>query len=313
MENFSTYLTYSDEDLQWQLTCTNIGSNEVKPGTTYPPNMDTHPGIYKSVATGRTLSEYQIIYITKGKGRFVSEGKEFVIIPGTVIFLFPGIRHAYKPDLVTGWNEFWVGFRSEYFDALLQEGVIHPAKPVYYIGLQDIIIELFTTIFDRVKRQRPCYQFRVSANIIMLLAEIISFDRKQEQGSNSESIISRVKCIFQENIHENIDLEMIAEKLHLSTSYLNEKFKAYTGMTPYQYYLHLKVNKAKELLETGDMSIKELSFKLGFEDQYYFSRLFKKKTGVPPSQWNLFHQAEEALPSLDKTELEKPASQRIGI
>ncbi|MDC7240512.1 MAG: helix-turn-helix transcriptional regulator, partial [Spirochaetales bacterium] len=64
-------------------------------------------------------------------------------------------------------------------------------------------------------------------------------------------------------------------------------FKEYTGMTPYQYYLNLKINKAKEWLDYGIYSVKEISYRLSFKDQCYFSRLFTKKTGISPSRWNI--------------------------
>ena len=57
-------------------------------------------------------------------------------------------------------------------------------------------------------------------------------------------------------------------------------------MTPYQYFIGIKMHKAKELLEGGDQAVKEVAFRLGFKDEYYFSRLFKSKTGVSPSQWS---------------------------
>ena len=66
---------------------------------------------------------------------------------------------------------------------------------------------------------------------------------------------------------------------------MNEVFKAYTGMTPYQYCIHAKINRAKEILSSGESSVKEIAWRVGFDDQYYFSRLFKKKTGSSPSQW----------------------------
>ena len=56
-------------------------------------------------------------------------------------------------------------------------------------------------------------------------------------------------------------------------------------MTPYQYYIHIKIHKAESLLGQEGIPVKEAAFRMGFEDQYYFSRLFKNKTGVSPSDW----------------------------
>lgn len=313
MDNFSKYLTFSDEDLKWQMSCTNAGSNEVLPNTVYPPYLETHPQAFRSVATGRTLREYEIIYITKGRGKFHSMDQEYTIIPGTIIILFPGIQHAYKPDFETGWDEYWVGIQGPYIDSLLREGVISPSKPVYYVGLHDVLISHYNTIFDRIKKQRPCYQMRTSTNITMLLADIISYDRKQEQVCHSDSLIEKIKFIFEQNLYGNIDLEEVADQLNMSSCYLGEVFKSYTGMTPYQYFLHLKVNKAKEFLERDELSIKEIAFKLAFDDQFYFSRLFKKKTGVPPSQWTTFHNEKDTLLVNETPNLQNERPQRIGI
>lgn len=245
------------------------------------------------------------MYITRGRGRFTSRGQEYRIIPGTAILLFPGVKHAYSPDMETGWDEYWVGLRGNYFETLQAEGVITPAKPVFYIGLHDVILESYLTIFERVKQQRPFFQYRVSSNIIMLLAEIISHDRSKEFGSQSDSVVERAKFIFKENLYGCIEVEDVAEKLKMSSSYLGDVFKSYTGMTPYQYYLHLKVNKAKELIERDELNIKEIAHRLGFEDQYYFSRLFKKKTGVPPSRWSVFHSEEG-----DRLVIQRPQKHR---
>ena len=84
---------------------------------------------------------------------------------------------------------------------------------------------------------------------------------------------------------KSIDIPSIAQTIGISPSRLNEIFKLYTAMTPYQYYIKIKINKACRLLEQTDLSIKEAAFTLGFDDQFYFSRLFKQKTGIPPSGW----------------------------
>ena len=77
--------------------------------------------------------------------------------------------------------------------------------------------------------------------------------------------------------------------LGVSTSHLNSVFKSYTAMTPYQYFISIKIRKAKELLEAGSPPDQGSGLSgLGFDDQYYFSRLFRKKTGIAPSRWSAF-------------------------
>ena len=93
---------------------------------------------------------------------------------------------------------------------------------------------------------------------------------------------------MEENIYREVNLNGIGEMLGVSIPHLNSVFKSYTAMTPYQYFISIKIRKAKELLEAGAMPIKEVAFRLGFGDQYYFSRLFRKKTGVAPSRWSSF-------------------------
>jgi len=287
-ESFFKYLAYSDEDELWQMVCTDAGYTEVLPYTIYPPNKDGHPRAFQYVAVGRTLNEYQIIYVTKGQGVFETQGRQYRVVPGSIMIVFPGVRHYYKPVYEIGWVEHWVGFRGEQFDNLARSGFLSPDKPFYEIGLQNNVLEIFSQILEEVKNQKPLYQIKVSSRILGLIAETLSVERRNAQPSQSEKLVERAKFLMEENIYDDIDLNSIAERLDVSTSHLNEVFKTYTAMTPYQYYIHIKLHMGKVLLEQGDLSVKEVAFRLGFQDQYHFSKLFKSKTGIAPSQWKSF-------------------------
>lgn len=286
--SFFRYLTYGDEDEKWQMVCTDAGYSEVQPYTLYPPEKDGHPRAFQYVAVGRTLNEYQIIYVTKGQGVFQSQGKRYRVVPGSVFMVFPGVKHYYKPVYEIGWVEHWVGFKGKYFDQLVEKGIISPSHPFYEIGLQNNILDIFSFIIEEVKGQKPLYQAKTSARILTLVSDIISLERRKSQPNQSEKLVEQAKFLMEENIYDDIDLNSIAERLGVSTSRLNEVFKTYTSLTPYQYYIHIKMHMAKILLEEGDLSVKEVAFKLGFQDQYHFSRLFKSKTGLAPSQWKAF-------------------------
>lgn len=283
--DFSLYLTHSAEDEKWQMVCTDAGRNVVPPGSPYPPHAEKHPVDFQSVSIGRRINEYQMVYIPAGRGSLEMNGKTYAVEPGSLFLLFPDVRHAYHPDPATGWTEFWVGFRGSQVDAMLANGIISPDKPFYQLGHQARLISGFQTIFEQVKLQSPLYQFRVCAEVLRLLAETLSIERLSIQPTRSQKIVERAKSFIEENISSVFDLNGLAAEARLSLPNLNEVFKSYTGMTPYQYCIHAKINRAKEILASGETSVKSISLQLGFDDPYYFSRLFKKKTGVSPSQW----------------------------
>lgn len=287
-KDFFRYLTWSEEDEKWQLVCTDAGWTEVPPGTRYPPHRDEHPKAFKSVAVGRTLPEYQIVYITKGRGIFEMNGHTRVIFPGSAMIVFPGMRHFYKPEYEVGWTEYWVGFKGPYVDTLCRQGFLSPAKPVFEVGLQNSLLAIYSQIFELVRYQRPLYQVRASSLVLTLVAEILAHERTVVQYNHSEQLVEKARFLMEENIYGEININAIAGMLEVSTSHLNEVFKSYTAMTPYQYFISIKIRKAKELLEGGDLPIKEVAFRLGFDDPYYFSRLFRKKAGLPPSKWGSF-------------------------
>ena len=283
--DFSRYLTHSAEDENWQMVCTDAGRNVIAPGTSYPPHVEMHPANFRSVCVGRRINEYQMVYIPVGHGTLEMEGRDYAIEAGSLFFLFPEIGHAYQPDPATGWTEFWVGFRGPQIDALLANDIISPSKPLYQLGHQTRLISGFQAIFELVKEQSPLYQFRVCAEVMRLLADTLSLERLSAQPTRSHKIVEQAKGFIEDNISRVFDLEQLGTEMRLSLPQLSEMFKAYTGMTPYQYCIHAKINRAKEILASGESSVKAIALQLGFDDPYYFSRLFKKKTGVSPSHW----------------------------
>ncbi|MDR0404067.1 MAG: AraC family transcriptional regulator [Treponema sp.] len=284
MDSFLHYLPYSEEDEKLGIVCSTAGNVEVPPNTSYPPYKDEHPAVFRTVAQGRILSEFHIIYIIEGQGTFETQGKTYAVNPGSVLFLPPGIWHRYRPVPDIGWHEYWVGFKGSFVQNLFGEGVFSADKLFFELGLNNRMIENFQLIFEEIKTQQPLYQFRVCSEIISLIAEIHTQERRREQPNHYQKIVDTAKNLMRANVFGGINLPSIAKQIGLSVSHLNEIFKTYTSMTPYQYFIQLKINKAGSLLE-NDISVKEAAYKLGFNDQFYFSRLFKSKTGVTPSEW----------------------------
>ena len=88
-----------------------------------------------------------------------------------------------------------------------------------------------------------------------------------------------------ENIEKRLSLHDIATYVGLSDSHFSHLFLSQVGESPIAHYNRLKIELAKELLASTDMKINQISFKIGFEDAYYFSRLFSHFLGMSPKQW----------------------------
>jgi len=125
---------------------------------------DTLPIIISTWGKGRVLDEYQIIYISKGEGVFesINCGQQ-IVKEGTIIFLFPGEWHRFKPNPQTGWDEFWVGFKGVIIENIAQQHFLAKENAVLEIGLHEIIIQLFTNIIEKNKRRKnglPAFSVR---------------------------------------------------------------------------------------------------------------------------------------------------------
>jgi len=286
--SFLHYLPYSEEDEKLGMLCTTAGSTLVPQYTEYPPRRDDHPAMFRPVAEGRILPEFQMIYISSGEGVFNSGGVTYQVKPGSLMLILPGIKHSYKPLFETGWHEYWVGFKGAYFSGLIEEGRFSPEQVFFEVGMLDSILSIFNLIFDEIRTQRPLYQMKACAAILSLIAEVLTRERRKDQPNYYQQTVEKAKYLMESNIFGAINLSAISDQLGISTSRLNEIFKTYTSMTPYQYYIHIKIHRAEGLLEQKDIPVKEAAYKMGFDDQYYFSRLFKNKTGVSPSDWKKF-------------------------
>ena len=284
-DDFSLYLTHSAEDEKWQMVCTDAGRHRISAGSPYPVEGESHPPGFATVAVGRRINEYQMVYILEGRGSLEMEGRRYVVEAGSVFFLFPDVPHAYRPDPATGWTEYWVGFTGPHFNDLVATGILNPARPLFQPGYQSRLVGGFRSIFSQVKEQAPLYQFQICAEILGLLAETLSRERGSTQQTRAQEIVEHAKSFIEAHIQTAFDLGALEAELRLTLPHINETFKAYTGMTPYQYCIHVKINRAKEILASGESSVKEIAWRVGFDDPYYFSRLFKKKTGSSPSHW----------------------------
>jgi AraC-like DNA-binding protein len=288
MDNYYKYLPVSEEDESWGLCVLNAGCSIVQKGQEYPAKR--HPRHhYFDWENGRILhDEYQIIYITGGEGVFESASTGMVSVgEGTVLLLFPNEWHRFKPDKDKGWNEYWVGFHGVIADNLIRADFFHPREAALSIGMKEDILQSILEILGQTKTEESGYQPRIAGGVLHLLGKIHSLRRQQYFGGETymETIVNKGRFLIRENFDSPLSIEEIAAKLNVGYSWFRKVFSKYTGMSPGQYLIQLKIDKARQLLIQTKMSIKEISFELNFSSGAYFSTLFKEKTGMSPENY----------------------------
>src|SRR6218665_134093 len=286
MIDFYKYLPACKEEESWGLTVLNAGCTHSPAGNEYPSK--NHPAHHNfNWNTWRVLDEYQVIYITHGQGIFESENfKQTAVKAGTIILLFPNERHRYKPDHGTGWDEYWVGIKGHIIDNLLASGYLRPDNPCLYIGLNYSVFNIYNCIVEKTKHEQPGYQLLVWGGVLHLLGTCYAAVKQNApENKTEELIINKARFLFRSNISNPYSAEQAAEELNVGYSWFRKLFKNYTGVSPGKYYLQLKIEKAKELLSNSLVPIKEISIDLNFESNFYFSKIFKEKTGRTPTEY----------------------------
>lgn len=285
--SFQKYLVADESADAWQIICTDTGCTRVPPQSAYPPKPNRHPEPFGTgLATGRVVPEYQFVYITRGRGFFESAHlPRRDVEAGTVFLLFPGERHAYRPSLETGWDEYWVGFKGNYADMLRRRGVLSPERPFFEIGEHASLEECFARIFEIVKAEQPGFQVELGAEVVQLLTRLHCIVVRHHVSSDDDDLVSRARLTMHQRLDQPMDTSAFASELGVSYQTLLASFKRHTGLSPYQYFLQVKIHRAKELLQDSSMSVKEVAYALHFDSPFHFSRVFKQKAGVSPSEW----------------------------
>lgn len=273
--------------MNWGLYVLNAGYSRIEKSVSYPPAGHPEDHIF-NWNKGRVLDEYQIIYISRGEGIFESSSyPPTKIKEGTIVLLFPGEWHRFKPDTETGWDEFWVGFKGTIVENIAKKHFLTPKQCIIPTGIYPQIVDLFTEILIHTKNEQPGYQPLISGIILHLLGEVYAKTKQDtlKLEDISEAIINKARILLRTHVNSNISIDKLAEKLQVSYSWFRKTFKAFTGIAPHQYLLQLKIEEAKLLLTDTTKPIKEIAFELGFESPFYFSKIFKVKTGLAPDNF----------------------------
>ena len=281
------YMLASERDALWGLTVTTIGYEEIGPHDPYPTRGHAD-GYYFELQKGRILPEYQLLYITEGEGIFHSQTvPEAHLHEGDFFLLFPGEWHSYHPTGPRGWKKYWIGFKGRNMDDRVRANFLSPTKPIYHVGYSADIISLYRQAYDTALEEAAYSQQQMAGIVNHLIGMMYSLERNIELQSRNQThvdMINRARLRIRESLESTLTIQQVAEEMGVSYSNFRKLFKEHTGLSPAIYQQELRLQRAKELLTTTDMSIKESAYHLNFNSPDYFSAKFKTKMGRKPSE-----------------------------
>jgi AraC-like DNA-binding protein len=289
LKKYQKYLPVTDVERNWGFYVTTVGYTHISPKEKYPP-VTGHPKThFFNWNNGRILTGYHIVFISRGKGEFESDLiRPQQITEGTCFFLFPNVWHRYKPDMETGWEEYWVGFNGNYPDELMNKNFFSAKKSFIYTGLNEALLILFQRLIETVQNGSPGYHQIICGITLEMLGLLHTISVQKEQNKDPDiNLIYKAAFILRESIENPISMHDLASGLPMGYSKFRKLFKEVTSYSPQQYLLNLRINKAKELLLATELNVNEIAYQTGFDSEFYFSSLFKKKVGSSPVNYRV--------------------------
>lgn len=227
--------------------------------------------------------QYILIYCTEGKGIIEVEDQIYRLEKSDAFCIPINVRHKYYADEKEPWSILWVHFKGDNtnYYPLEERKIVH----INSRHSDNRMMVLFNLLFRVLERNYTIGNFIYISQVLSLILSEIYFREKVDESSVQDRHVTMVIRYMYQHLHENLTLEEISEEVQLSKSYLNAVFKAQTGKSPVEFFIHLKMQEACKLLKSTDYYIYEVSSELGYADQYYFSRIFKKVVGVSPKDY----------------------------
>lgn len=213
---------------------------------------------------------YDLTFFLDGQAEYIINDKIYNVSKGDVMLIKPNsIRYARTTRMHIACIDFFTN------------GVDINLPPIFHIDNLAPYVELLNQFNNEWLKQHGEYKLKCKSIFYTILANLTS----DQCSSRNNPIIENIKQYITDNYNKNISLNDISNHIKLNPVYCGALFKKEENCTISQYLNRIRVNAATTLLKNSHLSVGDVAFEVGFNDIYYFSKIFKKITGVCPSSF----------------------------
>jgi AraC family transcriptional regulator, arabinose operon regulatory protein len=232
-----------------------------------------------------------LIYCVSGHGWCKAGGNQHDIGPGQLLVIPPGMPHHYGAADWHPWTIFWIHVVGDHLPAYLEALGITTARPVVSLGEDTLLKALFEEVLGELESGYAHLNLLYAAEAMgHLLGAMI---RRRHQGQvglpdprqRIAQSVTMMKCALDKPLR----MAQLAAVAGFSASAFARLFKDQTGYLPKDYFTRLKMHHACQLLDNSALTIKEIGFRLGYEDPLHFSRVFKLINELSPTEYRNKH------------------------
>ncbi|RII36268.1 AraC family transcriptional regulator [Clostridium chromiireducens] len=226
---------------------------------------------------------YLIHFIISGSGVFYVNGKSYSIKENQGFLICPDVITYYEADDEKPWTYAWVGFKGIKAESYLKLADLSQENPIFICENGEFAKKCFE---DMIKATELKYarEIRLQGLLEVFLSELIEEAGKHiDISSNYKELYIKKSLQFVEtNYSRKFSIAEMADNIGLNKNYFSSIFKENIGVTPQQYVINFRINKACELMNNYSLTISDISRSVGYDDTLGFSKIFKKEKGVSP-------------------------------
>ncbi|MDC7221979.1 MAG: AraC family transcriptional regulator [Spirochaetales bacterium] len=234
----------------------------------------------------RSFEPYVMVYVVRGRGIYRdNKGNSYELTPGSLFQRFPGVPHQTVLEKDSNWAEYFLDIGPALSRALIASRFMDEENPVFPLKPDPSLENLFQDYLETLKRCPEEELNKMIPEALSLIHRVYSLFALHKDSRDEREMVDRARNYFFHNCEKRIILEEYCENNGWGYERFRKAFKKNTALSPGQFIIQRRIDRACEWLIATNMSIKEIGSRLGYPSPYEFSHQFKKVTGRSPREY----------------------------